>query len=162
MGSGLIKNTWEYFEKGAPLELDKEGNPTIQDIQLGTLFLLGEMSAVDGDFSASEFREVVDSMEEVFNLQEKDLLTLLERADEANKQEEKREKFLTALVDRFNEEQRMLILTLVWRVVFSDGHLRKEELELAEKFRLRLKLSALRGEEARDLAKKQILPAKYL
>ena len=56
------------------------------------------------------------------------------------------------MIEKFSEEQRVLVLAMVWKVVIADGKVEKTEKRFARLIQPRLKLDDSQAEEALRMA----------
>lgn len=119
---------------------------------LAIAVLLLEMAGADDDFDPEEVKSCFRSLERLFALTDTEALQYLEEAEAVRSDKETVSHLIETLNQHFSEEQRVIVLSLVWKIVVADQKIEKHELRLANQIRVRLQLSESQGEEARTLA----------
>ena len=94
-------------------------------------------------------------MEEHFELNDVDSLSLMEEAQSLVGQEGKLDEFIEAVSENFDEKQKKLLLAMVWRVLMADNIIENHEQKFASMLRQRLNISRELAEEAKMMAAKQ-------
>ncbi len=122
----------KFFEE--ILTSKKEEKP-INEHQLMTatagLFL--EMVYADFEMHPAEEEQLIAALKSHFNLTEKQIAQLLTEAKISREQRQDIWQFASILKDRLDRDERLQILTNLWRIVFADGHIDKYEDALMRK-----------------------------
>ncbi len=148
----MFEKVMDFFKGEATLDVDSSGDATSEDMQIATGVLLLEMAGSDKDYDPEEVHTVFRTMEREFKIDQDEALRLLELADKLRGQQEKIDRFISTLNDNFSDEQRVLVLSMVWQVVMADGKVDKFEKRFAKQVQTRLKLSEEQAADARRLA----------
>lgn len=134
------------------LEYDKTGNPTDNDLHVATAVLLIEMAGQDQDIAREEAEAVCTLMQQQFGISEARIPELVEIAISSRKSKGKINEFVSVVNDRFSEEQRTVVLGMIWKIVLADGKIEQYERNFANQMQQRLKLGDEAAKEARKLA----------
>ena len=141
----------DFFSGAASLQVDASGEATQRDLQIATGVLLLEMAGADDDFAPEEVQAVFRTMEEQFSIKDTDTLDLMEEAQQAREDKGKIDEFVEAINSNFSEQQRQIVLAMVWKVILADEVVEKFEQRFASEVRQRLQLSREQAEEAQAL-----------
>ena len=76
---------------------------------------------------------MIAALKSHFNLTEKQIAQLLTEAKISREQRQDIWQFASILKDRLDRDERLQILTNLWRIVFADGHIDKYEDALMRK-----------------------------
>jgi uncharacterized tellurite resistance protein B-like protein len=137
-----------------PLEFDATGAPTNRELQIIALCALVAAARADEDFAGDELTQVVDGLTRRFNISDAEVGELISVAELLVRDPVKTSSLLTRANERFSPEQRIEILTMVWRVVASDRRASSKEARYAVELRraldLTLEQSALAARKAEE------------
>lgn len=148
----MFSRVVEFFKGETTLQVDASGDATSDDLRIATGVLLLEMAGSDKDFDPEEVHTVFRTMEREFQIDQDEALRLLEAADKLRNEQGKIDEFVAALNNHFSEEQRILVMSMVWQVVIADGKIDKFEKRFAKQVQNRLKLGDEQAADARRLA----------
>jgi uncharacterized tellurite resistance protein B-like protein len=146
-----------FFEDKTTLEVDQEGEPTNEDLQIATAVLLLEMAGADDDYAPEEVKACFRVLEQQFNVSDEATLELFEKADSLRKEKGKIDEFVAAINENFDVKQRMLVLAMVWKVIIADQQIENHEKRFATQLRTRLQLTREQAEEAKQTVLQQRL-----
>lgn len=131
---------------------DKLGQVTTFDLHIATAVLLVHIASADQEIAREEAEAVCTLIEKNLGIPEEDVPGLVEVAIEAKRNKGKIDEFVALINDKFNEEQRIKLLAMVWRVILADNKIEKFEDRTAVQIQNRLRLSPQHGDKARELA----------
>lgn len=137
----MFKNLRGFIDGEATLAVDKDGMPTERDLMIGVVMLLLELSHGDSHLAPEEVTELVRNMNREFALQDHEIADLMEVAEVLRKNRGKVEHFIETVNSHYDDEQRQVILAMLWRLIRADGRIEKSEQQLAIKLRTVLNLS---------------------
>ena len=113
----------EFFMGDASIAIDKDLKPTDGDLQVATCILLLRMAAADDEVAQEEMATIISDLERQFDLQKSQIDQLIEVSDSLNWKSEKVDEFVKLINSKFEEDQRRLVLAMVWKVViFCTGN----------------------------------------
>ncbi|MGI6525644.1 MAG: TerB family tellurite resistance protein [Bdellovibrionota bacterium] len=140
------------------LFVDQHGAPTSSDLHIAATVLLVEIAASDKVIDKSEGVAVVQALTRSFGIDEKDVPELVETAVAAASDGDgsKIGEFIECLNQYFTEEQRVLVLSMVWQVIITDNNVSKYEERLAKRIKCQLRLTDEQGIRAREMAEKAV------
>lgn len=141
----LIKNAADLGQN-----LNTESDEKNLVLALGVLML--EMAGADNDYAPEEVKTCFRNLEKIFLLSDTEALDILEKAEGIRTDKEKVSELIESINKSFSSEQKVLILSLIWKVVVADQKIEKNELRYANQLRVRLQLTEDEGEEARKMA----------
>lgn len=96
-------------------------------IQVATAALYVEIAAADGDFSEEERKKIVNAMKENFNLTDQCVEDLISLSEEAVKNSISVYEFTSILNDHLNRDEKLKLMTNLWKLIYTDGRLEKHE-----------------------------------
>lgn len=146
----------QLFEANPSLKKTATGEPTAEDLQVATGVILLDMAGRDEDYAPDETRAIFAAIKKEFGIEDNhEVMRLLEKSDKLRQDSAKFAKFIEIINQQFNNEQRTLILSMVWKVVMADGKVDRFEERFAEQIQNRLKLTVEEAEAARAKAEKE-------
>ena len=110
-------------------------------LPLATCVVLLEVARADDDFSDVERRDILQLMQDRFELQEEEASQLLHEAIEVRDQSADLWHFTHAINEGYSKEEKLQIIEALWRLVYSDGVLDGHEDHLMHKLRDLLNLN---------------------
>jgi len=128
---------------GAETESDKSAG-VVRDVRVAACALLLEMANVDDEFSEKEKNDIVSILESEFGLKDEDASQIIEAAQEELDKSLDLWQFTNLVNKNYSKEEKLNVIELIWKVVYSDGILDKHEDYLVHKL---AKLLKLRHEE---------------
>ncbi|HMO17769.1 MAG TPA: TerB family tellurite resistance protein [Oligoflexia bacterium] len=140
------------FGKDISLSETSDGEAADERLLLGIGVLMLQMAGADNDYAPEEVQSCFRNLEKYFGVSDQEAMNILEKADSMRSDPENVSDLVQHLTDKYDEEQRQLILALVWKVVVADEQIQKYELKIANQLRVRLQLSEEDGEKAREMA----------
>lgn len=117
----------------------KSDNP--HDIQIATCALFLEMANIDGQFSRDERGSIMKILAEEYDLSEEDVAELTESAEEERKGKIDLWQYTNLINQNYSDEEKIRIVELLWKIVFSDGRLDAHEDYLVHKLAKLLRLN---------------------
>ena len=134
------------------LEVDKSGKPTDHDLHVATVVLLIEMAGTDQEIAREEAEAVCALVQDQFGVDDAKIPEIVEIAIASRKAKGKINEFIQVINERFSDEQRTLILAMIWKIVLADGKIEKYEQNFALQMMNRLRLHDQHAEQARKMA----------
>jgi uncharacterized tellurite resistance protein B-like protein len=116
----------DYFEKQI-LNTHGEGVPETRPEQLATAALLIEVMIVDGNLSEKELASISQTLKTLLNLSAEDVEELIALSQAEVDQATSLYEFTRQINQHFDLNQKMQLMTSMWRVAFADGYLDKHE-----------------------------------
>ena len=148
----MLSGIKELLKSAEHLE-DNTGNDIPEHkLILAIAVLLLEMAGADDDYAPEEVKTCFRNLEKLFGLSDTEALKYLEEAEQVRSDKETVSHLIETLNQHFSEEQRVLVLSFIWKIVVADQKIEKNELRLANQIRVRLQLSEDQNEEARKIA----------
>lgn len=147
----MFKNLNEFFGD-ENFELDTEGEPTSRDTQICVVVMLSALSHADGEFEEEEISSIMGTMFREFGLADHEAGELLEISNFLVNDKAKLDQFFEKINARFSPEQKQLLLSMLWKVVMSDGSAEAAETTAISQIRAKLGLSMEQSVRARKLA----------
>jgi uncharacterized tellurite resistance protein B-like protein len=148
----MLTEIKELYKNASGLKETVNGNVPEDKIILAIAVLMLEMAGADNDFAPEEVKTCFRNLENLFGLTDTQALEILENAEKIRSDKEQVNNLVLALNENFTEDQRCLILALVWKVVIADTKIEKPEMRYANQLRVRLQLSEEQNEAARKIA----------
>jgi uncharacterized tellurite resistance protein B-like protein len=111
------------------------------DLRVATCALFLEIANIDDEFSDEERASILKIIESEYNLTEQQALELARRAASQLEGSIDCWEFTNLINDNYNEEEKMRVVELLWRVVYADGKLEEHEDYLIHKLAGLLRLT---------------------
>ena len=102
-------------------------------MQLASAALLIELSRADYTRDSREQQAIETALKKTFELDEQQLSTLIELAEEENNEATSLYQFTSLIKDNYSAEQRFELVKLLWQVAIADGEISKYEDHLIRK-----------------------------
>ena len=106
----------------APVETDAP--------KLAAAALLVEAACMDGHFDGDERDAVCAALGAHFGLSEAEADTLIEQAEAAHHEATDLHRFTRTINDRYDHDDRLAVMEMMWEVVYADGRLHAYEANL--------------------------------
>ena len=135
---GLLK---KYFTKTSDDATAAESVRTSRDVRIATCALLLEIANIDGRFSESEKKSVVEILQDSYQLSAEHATALMKAADEQLEKSIDLWHFAKLINENYSTEEKIRIIEMVWQIIYTDGKLDKHEDYLAHKLANLLRLS---------------------
>ncbi len=103
---------------------------TVDETQLAAAALLVEVGRIDGNFDDAEWQAVKMLVKEHFALSEVEAEALIAAADEEVEGSVEVYRFARAVKDKFDMNERVKMIEMLWRVVYADGMVHDYEANL--------------------------------
>jgi uncharacterized tellurite resistance protein B-like protein len=103
-------------------------------LALATCVLLLEAAHADSELTADEQAALEGVVRERFGLDAAQVASLLALADQERRQSTDLYQFTRLIAEHYDRSQKLAVLELLWRVVYSDGRLEAHEDALLHKF----------------------------
>ena len=116
----LLDQLQEFLSDRERLATDKTGKASDVELEAATAILLLEAAYGDSEYEWSEHRSLLKSLEDAFGLDKEETLNLLDRAEEIRPPIVKLKDVTDVIIDRFSEEQRVEVVSLIWKVIEAD------------------------------------------
>ncbi len=99
----------------------KEAQISEIDLMVATAGLFLEMVYADFEVNPQEEQRLYEALQNQFGLSKEEIAPLLGEARAAREQRQDIWRFASVLKDHLSREQRLQILTNLWKIVFADG-----------------------------------------
>jgi len=104
--------------------------PDPETPQLAAAALLVEAACLDGHFDGDERDAVCAALGAHFGLSDAEADTLIEDAEAAHHEATDLHRFTRTINDRYDHEDRLAVMEMLWQVVYADGRLHAYEANL--------------------------------
>ena len=155
----MFKNLKEFFLEGVSLEVDRNGEPSSEEMKIAAVVLLDAMAYVDGALHPQELAEVVDSVMCAFKAGESEvgeLLEIVEAIHSSSQSDDTKqaqlESFVKVINQAFDAKQRILVLAMLLNIGLGDGLDDQRERDFVEGIRVKLNLTKAEAHQAQLLA----------
>ena len=122
----MINRIKELFLEGST----KVSRPKKDELQAAAAALLVEAACMDGNFDDQERKSIISLMEQHFNLNDEESLTLISEAEKIIENAGDLYAFTRVIKDRYAPEQRIEMVEMLWEVAFADGNVDHYEANL--------------------------------
>lgn len=148
----VLKNIKDIFGKDkVHLELDEHERDFGEQEKIAVGALLLEMAGRDEDYAPEEVHTIFQLLMEEFELDEDECRSLLKRSD-ASREDESRLSLFIEELRQLNEEQRVRILAMCWKVILSDHSVDRAEEGFLTQLQNRLRLTSEHLQKAKEFA----------
>lgn len=137
----MIDLVRKFFGKSRSDASEDKKETTSHDVRIATCALLLEMAHIDGEFSESERESIINSIKKDYHLSDEHAAALIEAADEELKGSIDLWKFARLINQNYSTDEKIQIIEMVWRVIYTDGKLDKHEDYLVHKLANLLRLT---------------------
>lgn len=148
----MLEQLRAAFENEELLVFDKSGVPAERDLQVAVALILLEVAGPEPSADPAELNAIMTNVGLQFGLSTSVTAELLELAATMIGQRERLTRLINLINERFDDQQRLTILELAWKVIKSDGGVTDVESRFAADLRHKLKLSLEQAAFARRLA----------
>jgi uncharacterized tellurite resistance protein B-like protein len=114
---------------------------TSHDVRIATCALLLEMAHIDGEFSESERESIINIIKKDYDLSDEHAVALIEAAGEELQRSIDLWKFARLINQNYSADEKIQIIEMVWKVIYTDGKLDKHEDYLVHKLAHLLRLT---------------------
>ncbi|MEE9442199.1 MAG: TerB family tellurite resistance protein [candidate division Zixibacteria bacterium] len=104
------------------------------DLQVATAALLLEIAKIDDEFSGDERVEIIKVLKEHFEISEDEVGKILETSQKEINNQLDLYYFTKQINDQFDIDDKIKIIEMVWRVIYTDQHLNGHEDFLVHRF----------------------------
>jgi uncharacterized tellurite resistance protein B-like protein len=120
----MLKKLKDFFT--AELQLDDKTDPD-KALQQACAMLLMEVSKADYDLAASEKDKIMTLLTSLFDLSTDTLAELVKYSETKSEEHTSVYPFTSLINDHYEYEQRVNLVSLMWKVAYADGDLDKYE-----------------------------------
>ena len=104
-------------------ERAEAGEPNKEELQAAAAALLVEAAFMDGNFDDQERESIMSLMKQYFHLNDEESLLLVSEAEQVVENAGDLYAFTRIIKDRYEHEQRIEMVEMLWEVAFADGNL---------------------------------------
>jgi uncharacterized tellurite resistance protein B-like protein len=106
------------------------GHHTVDEFHLAAAALLVHAASIDTDFDDAERSKILELAENKLNLTADEARSLLRAAEKAADESVQLLGFTRAIKDKFDYEERVELIEMLWEVVYADGKVDEFESQL--------------------------------
>ncbi len=133
----MIEQIRQFFKANLSIDATSAaGNSGSRDdhsLKLTTAALLIEVSRADFEFEAAEKTRIVETLRETFKLNNDELDSLIELAEQQVQQSTSLYQFTRLVNDNYDYEQKLTLISSMWQVAYADGNLDRYEEHMIRK-----------------------------
>ena len=137
----MIDLVKKFFGKSRSDVSGPEKETTSHDVRIATCALLLEMAHIDGEFSESERESIINIIKKDYDLSDEHAVALIEAAGEELERSIDLWKFAKLINQNYSPDEKIQIIEMVWRVIYTDGKLDRHEDYLVHKLANLLRLT---------------------
>jgi uncharacterized tellurite resistance protein B-like protein len=134
----ILKN---FFSEKNGLNRDSGDLNSQKMLQVAATAILIEVAKSDSDFSEVEFQLIKKILQQKFSLTGEEIQQIIKTAELEREQSSDLYRFTNVINQKFNKDEKMSLMEMIWQVVYADGVLDKYEDYLAHKFATLLRLN---------------------
>lgn len=145
----VLKNIFSYFSSEEDAKMDflqssllfnRYGEKLSREEKATILLVLIEAATADDELKAEEWKAILEAESRYLHFDGSSLDLIQELIHEGFKASEVRKKFTASLARFLDEEQRQLLLGIVWQIILADNRLAPGEKAYVERIGNLLKL----------------------
>ncbi|MEJ2233446.1 MAG: TerB family tellurite resistance protein [Syntrophobacterales bacterium] len=137
----MIDLVKKFLGKSSSDASGAEKETTSHDVRIATCALLLEMAHIDGEFSELERESIINIIKKDYDLSDEHAVALIEAAGEELKRSIDLWKFARLINQNYSTDEKIEIIEMVWKVIYTDGKLDKHEDYLVHKLANLLRLT---------------------
>jgi len=137
----MIDLVKRFFGKNTESTSRARDPGSVHDIRVATCALFLEMAAIDGEFTDSERENMLSILKKDLGLSDEYAAALLEASNEELKRSIDLWKFTNLINDNYSPQEKVQIIEMVWKIVYTDGKLDMHEDYLVHKLANLLRLN---------------------
>ncbi len=137
----MIKRFKKVFGSTPAREPGIEEKDQIHDIRVATCALFLEMANIDGEFNDSERDSIVSMLKKEYELSGEDAAELAREARDELDGKIDLWQFTNLINRNYSDEEKIRIVELLWKIVYSDGRMNAHEDYLVHKLAKLLRLN---------------------
>tara|TARA_B100000965_G_C19133699_1_gene558599 strand:+ start:96 stop:539 length:444 start_codon:yes stop_codon:yes gene_type:complete len=110
-----------------------EENEEFNTLQIAISTLMIQTAVYDGVFDEQEKSKILELIKNYFNFNENQKIQLFAVAMKANDESNDMQQFTRTLNDTLSEEEKLIIIEMLWKIIISDGRIDDYENALIRK-----------------------------
>ena len=110
-----------------------EENEEFNTLQIAISTLMIQTAVYDGVFDEQEKSKILELIKNYFNFNENQKIQLFAVAMKANDESNDMQRFTRTLNDTLSEEEKLIIIEMLWKIIISDGRIDDYENALIRK-----------------------------
>lgn len=134
------------------LNIDQHHQRVSDGVYEALISVIVEGSAQGKDLEMSECEVLLDILKKNLPISEADILDLIGKALDNRKREKGIDLFARRINEFYSDEQKIYILSLIWRVVLADGNVDTIEQRYISQIRFRMMLTEDQAEQAKVMS----------
>ncbi len=123
----------KFFMASEDPEKKHDEDQSIHDVYVATCALLIEIGQIDGEFSDDEQNNMVQILRNEYQLPEEYVQEISSHAQQALQQSQDLWQFTNLINRHYNRDDKIRIIEVLWKVIYTDGKLDKHEDYLVHK-----------------------------
>ncbi len=127
-------------ETGKTGEAIRDSGGSAHDIRVATCALFLELASIDGEFSREERDSILALLKAEFQLSNEDVQALTAAAEKQLRDKIDLWQFTNLINQNYSDDEKIRVVELLWRIVYSDGRLDAHEDYLLHKVAKLLRL----------------------
>tara|TARA_B100000427_G_scaffold22797_1_gene17083 strand:- start:7 stop:450 length:444 start_codon:yes stop_codon:yes gene_type:complete len=123
---------FDQLKKVFDKKITKE-NEEFNTLQIAISTLMIQTAVYDGVFDEQEKSKILELIKNYFNFNENQKIQLFAVAMKANDESNDMQQFTRTLNDTLSEEEKLIIIEMLWKIIISDGRIDDYENALIRK-----------------------------
>jgi uncharacterized tellurite resistance protein B-like protein len=136
----MMERLKKYFGQSSGDSAADAADKGLHDIRIAACALFLEMAEADGEFSSEERESILSILHTEYDLSRDDAALLIEASRKAREQSTDLWHFTNLINQNYSTEEKIRIIELVWKIIFSDHKLDAHEDYLVHKLANLLRL----------------------
>ena len=106
---------------------DPAGGGSVHDVRMASCALFLELAGIDGEFSSQERDRILALLKAEYGLSDDDIGALIAEAEQQLRGKIDLWRFTNLINQNYDEDEKIRVVELLWRIVYSDGRLDAHE-----------------------------------
>ena len=129
----MIENIKHFFTEKIDTTDQKSQESTEDSVSIATCALLLEMAHADSEFSEDERDNIINSLQSVFDMTEKDAKELIRLAELEREESLDLWQFTNLINQNYSREEKIRVAETLWTIIYTDGKVDQHEEYLMRK-----------------------------
>lgn len=129
----MLTRLLDVFKQNFEITIDLSEKDRNHNIQLATTVLLLELMSADGELDESEWISLQETLIDTFDIDKSEIQSLIETSQDVLADSTDYYQFTKLINDMYDYEDKLTLLTGLWRLAYADGRIDKFEEHLIRK-----------------------------
>ena len=137
----MINRLNKFFQKSKETNQANHEKDDAHDIRIATCALFLEMASIDNEFSDSEREDIISILKKEYSLCDEYVTDIIKETEKELKKSIDLWQFTNLINQNYSKDEKIDIIEMCWKIVYTDGVLDKHEDYLIHKLAKLLRLN---------------------